>query len=394
MTYMPLELPVGVQDYLPLECELKRETESKLRKSFNMNGFREVETPAFEYYNIFSGGIGAYKEQHMIKFFDRNGRILALRPDITVPIARMVATWDEKEPRLFYIQNAYQMSDGNIRQKSEHTQAGVEMFGRRGSGADAEIIALAIKSLLAVGLKDFKIEIGQSGFFKGLINGSGLSDEIVEEIKNHIDFKNTVELDYVLSIAEVGDELRQKLMILPELFGGEEALKRAAAISSGDICAEALQNLQEVYEILCDMGFGQYVSIDLGMLHDINYYSGVIFRGLISEIGFPVLSGGRYDGLAAEFGKERPAIGFALDLKRAMTALERQGGLAPAKRSLTVVLADKENAWKGAELAESLREGGRTVIFEIADSYRGDEAPDEIYEVKGGGEAAVKRGSK
>ena len=387
------ELPRGVQDYLPEECGVKRGIEQELRKIFLSNGYREVATPAFEYYNVFSGGTGSYKEQHMIKFFDRDGRILALRPDITVPIARMAATSmpEENTLRLFYIQNAYQLFDGNIRQKSEHTQAGVEFFGRGGSGADSEIIALAIKTLLSLGLRDFKVDIGQAGFFKGLIADSGIGEERAEELKNLIDFKNTVELEYALSQMDIGAETKKKLMALPELFGGREALAFAEELAAGELCEKALENLREIYEMLCDMGYENYISIDLGMLHDIEYYSGVIFRGLISEVGFPVLSGGRYDGLAGKFGKDRPAIGFALDLKRAMTALDRQGGLKTEQREVIVVTAEKKAAGDGARYAEELRSRGKTAVFEIEpdgamiEEYKQDRCVSQIVKICGGG---------
>lgn len=139
---------------------------------------------------------------------------------------------EENTLRLFYIQNAYQLFDGNIRQKSEHTQAGVEFFGRGGSGADSEIIALAIKTLLSLGLRDFKVDIGQAGFFKGLIADSGIGQERVEELKNLIDFKNTVELEYTLSQMDIDAGMKKKLMALPELFGGREALAFAEKLAA------------------------------------------------------------------------------------------------------------------------------------------------------------------
>ena len=265
----------------------------------------------------------------MIKFLTGTGRILALRPDITVPIARMAATSmpEENTLRLFYIQNAYQLFDGNIRQKANTRRRAWSFFGPRRKRGRQRDYRACDQDAASLGLRDFKVDIGQARLFKGVDRGFRHRGRAGRRTENLIDFKNTVELEYALSQMDIDAETKKKLMALPELFGGREALAFAEELAAGELCEKALENLREIYEMLCDMGYENYISIDLGMLHDIEYYSGVIFRGLISEVGFPVLSGGRYDGLAGKFGKDRPAIGFALDLKRVMTALDRQGGL-------------------------------------------------------------------
>ena len=364
------QLPEGVQDFLPRECRFKREVEHTLRSTFAQAGFQEVETPAFEYYDTFAHGVGAYMQETMIKFFDRRGRILVLRPDLTVPIARMAGTSlpEEEVLRLFYVQNAFGVNDVNFGQRSEYTQAGVEYIGRAGSGADAETIALAIASMLAIGIRDFKLDIGQVGFFKGIADEAGIDGQTAEELRMLIDMKNNIELEYALSRMEIAEAVKEKLLALPDLFGGREAIERARALSDTPACAASLDNLSEVYDALAAFGYADYVTVDLGMLHKLDYYSGVVFRGVSHEIGFPILSGGRYDGLTGEFGRPRPAIGFALGVKRALIVLERQGRLPPGDEAYILVTADMAGAAAGYQKAGELRALGETVVFELGDA--------------------------
>lgn len=366
MANYKLQLPEGVQDFLPGECRAKKELEARLRRLFTLNGFDEVETPSFEYYDVFSHGIGAYLQERMIKFFDLRGRILVLRPDLTVPIARMAAgELPEGAQRLFYIQNAFGVNDYNIGQRSEYTQAGVECIGCAGSGTDAALAALAIKCMLDVGLTEFKLDIGQVGFFKGLIAQAGLEDEVCDQLRNLIDMKNIVELEYLLEKLQMDEKLKQKILCVPTLFGGREAVARARALSDDPACAAALDNLEEVLDTLEGFGYGQYLTIDLGMLHNLNYYSGMVFRGISHEIGFPILSGGRYDGLFGEFGEPRPAVGFAMGVKRAMIALERQGKLQSEAEPCIVVACTRGTARQGNDLAERLRASGSRTVLEV-----------------------------
>lgn len=381
------QLPEGVQDFLPAECRAKRDLEETLRQEFIKNGYEEIETPSFEYYDVFSDGIGAYMQENMIKFFDLNGRILVLRPDVTVPIARMISNnfAEEGQFRFFYIQNAYGVEDYTIGQRSEFTQAGVELVGKGGSGADAESIALAVRSLLGAGLTGFKIDIGQVGFYKGLLQDGNIPGETAEELRELIDNKNSVELEYRLDQLGVDSALREKLLALPGLFGGREVLEKARALSGNAACAAALDNLEAVYQLLCEFGYEKYLSLDLGMLHKYHYYSGIVFRGMAHEMGFPLLSGGRYDGLNGEFGIDRPAVGFALGVKRVLIALERQGSLRVKRTKKTVVAAQAHWAKAAFLQAEALRQAGQVAVFEIDPApevlagYAADENVDAVY---------------
>ena len=360
------QLPDGVQDYMPRECAIKRGLEEKLRQELKANGFKEVETPAFEYFDVFSKGIGAYMQEKMIKFFDLKGRILSLRPDITVPIARMVGTQDMAAGaplRLFYIQDAYSAGGYTIAQRGEYTQAGAEYIGRAGSGADAEMIAMAIRMMLVSGVRDFKLDIGQVGYFKGIVEDMGLSDDNMEAIRSLVDSKNSIELEFTLDNLGISGDTKEHIMALPGLFGGAEVIAEAERLVSNETSLKALANLSEVYDALCKMGYSKYITLDLGMLHKLGYYSGVVFRGLTSELGFPVLSGGRYDTLLGEFGEPAPAIGFAMGIKRILITLERQGRLDEQTEEYTVIASDMDSIVQANTHADKLRKQGEKVIF-------------------------------
>jgi ATP phosphoribosyltransferase regulatory subunit len=323
-------IPEGVQDYLMEECFHKRVIESKIKDFFYRWGYDEIETPTFEYYDVFSSGIGSVRQEQMLKFIDHHGRILVLRPDITMPIARIAATKLRDYPiplRLCYLSNAFGYDPTQAGNQREFTQAGIELLGLEGTEADAEAISLAIMALRDIGLSNFQIDIGQVDFFKGLMEEAGVTDDEAEEIRQYVDQKNMLDIDLLLKDTPISCSVKRKIMELPSLYGGPEVLDIAQKITENKRCKKAIDNIRQVYDILNDFGLKDYISIDLGMVQSIDYYSGIIFRGITSELGFPILAGGRYDQLVKEFGYDLPATGFAMGIKRLLMALERQGNL-------------------------------------------------------------------
>ncbi len=370
------QIPEGVQDFLPGECAAKRAIEGIIRKKFTLNGYNEVDTPAFEYLDVFSQSVGGYYGEQMIKFLDSKGRILVLRPDITLPIARMSGGMDEDVLRLFYISNAYAAADINVGQRSEYTQAGAELIGRAGAYAECEIMATAIDTLISFGLTDFKLDIGQVEYFKGIATEAGLNAEQMERIRLLIDEKNTIELEYELEHMNV--KHMDKLLALPSLFGGRDALIRARALAHNERSLAAVENIERVFDMLCTLGFEKYLSIDFGMVHKLDYYTGIVFRGLCSEIGFPILSGGRYDNLHGAFGADRPAVGFALGIKRVMIVLERKGMLEIPQKRVTYIAAHPGCAKRVYELANERKKSGETVIFEVCEQPNPPKGASEV----------------
>ncbi len=358
------QVPDGVEDCLPAECCIKKNIESSLRNEFILSGYEELETPAYEYIDAFQSGVGSYMQESMIKFVDSRGRILVLRPDITVPIARVAATKLKKGvKRLFYIQNSFAAASPSIGIAGEFTQAGIELIGDERFQADAEVISLAIQSLITAGLKSFTIDIGQVEFFKELISGLKLTEEQTDRLRHAVDSKDLPAIDAVTKEYGIPAPLKEQIKALPGLYGGQEVFDKAIKLSDNPGCRKAVENLRGVYGLLDAMGFAEYISIDFGMLHDIAYYSGIIFRGITPGIGFPVLSGGRYDGLLEKFGSNEAATGFALGIKRVMIAMERQGILGGNNDTYAAVSCDMKSCRAASEYVSKLRQEGKRAVF-------------------------------
>jgi ATP phosphoribosyltransferase regulatory subunit len=359
------QVPDGVEDCLPAECYIKKEMEAALRQRFILCGYDEIETPTYEYLDVFQSGVGAYMQESMIKFVGPSGRILVLRPDLTVPIARVAATKFSGDgvKRLFYIQNSYAAAEPAIGKAGEFTQAGIELIGDAGSAADAEVIALAVRSLKIAGLKEFTIDIGQVAYFKALVADFNLEETQTDALRHAVDSKNLFEIEAVANRLGITGRQKEQLMALPNLFGGPEVFDKALALSDSEGCRDAVDNLRSVYSLLNEYGLSQHISIDFGMLHDIAYYSGIIFRGLTPKIGFPVVSGGRYDDLLAKFGQPAPATGFALGLKRVMIAMERQGLLSGYYRTDVAVSCEADAVGKAYAWVEEQRAAGKRTVL-------------------------------
>lgn len=356
---LKFSLPDGVQDYLPQECYNKRSMEDSIRKFFYLSGYDEIETPVIEFFDVFAGVKPSIEQEQMFKIIDPEGRILVLRPDITMPIARVVGTKLSNNPlplRLFYMGNVYRYGHLQGGMQREIAQAGVELVGASSPEADAEVIAMAIQLFLELGLNEFRIDIGQSEFFKGLIEEAGIEQERVEEIQALIDQKNMLALEMALKKTPISDKVKDAIHRLPQLYGGSEILKEAMKISRNSKCMAALENVNQVYGILKAYGFERYVTFDLGMVHSFNFYTGIIFRGITGELGYPICGGGRYDRLVSEFGRDLPATGFAVGIKRLLMALERQGKLEqkPGVDVLVVVHdGDRKAAYKYMQYLKS-----------------------------------------
>lgn len=357
-------VPDGMEDCLPAECYIKKNIENAIRRQFILSGYNEIETPTVEYYDVFQSGVGSYMQESMLKLVDSAGRILVLRPDLTVPIARVAATkMPEGEKRLFYIQNSFAAAEPAIGKAGEFTQAGIELIGKSGCIADAEVIALAVKALRMAGLEDFAVDIGQVQFFKALVKELGYNNGVLDELRHAVDSKDSQAIDTVAQKLGISGELKEKIKKLPFLFGGSEVFDKALALSDNAECANAVEELRSVYKLLVQYGLEKYLSVDFGLLHDIAYYSGIVFRGIAPGIGFPVVSGGRYDGLIKRFGRPEPATGFALGIKRVMIAMERQGLLYGRCDTDAAVACDFASAGKAFFYSESLRSSGKRTLF-------------------------------
>lgn len=384
MTKWKIYTPEGVQDVLVDECFVKRNIEEKVRKVFRSSGFYEVETPIVEFYDAFLAEDGITAQETMFKFFDQQGRILVLRPEITIPIARLAATKykDYDYPlRFCYIGNTFNYKELGGGKQKEFTQAGVELLGINSPEADAEVIATAINAVRAAGLENFQIDIGQVDFFKGLMEETGLSAEETEQMRILIDRKDYLAVEELVKTHNIREDLKELVLSLPRLFGSLDVIETVEKYSLNKKSINALENLRRVLNILEDYGLSKYVSIDLGMVQSLNYYTGIIFRGFTYGAGFPILSGGRYDKLVEKFGKASPATGFSLGINMVMMALERQK-IEAEKPSIDSLICYKEQGRKTAfKVCQALRDQGLVVEMDV--TGKDSEDVQEYARIKG-----------
>ncbi|NCC44353.1 MAG: ATP phosphoribosyltransferase regulatory subunit, partial [Clostridia bacterium] len=274
--------PEGVRDVYGTECEKKLYLQEKLQKVFHAYGYQDIETPTFEYFDVFSKQVGTTPSRELYKFFDRDGNTLVLRPDFTPSIARAASMYFHREElpvRLCYHGNTFVNNSSYQGRLKESTKMGVELIGDASVDADGEIIALMVQLLKETGLKEFQISIGQVDFFKSLIDESAIEEETVQELRELISNKNYFGVEELLGSQNIAKELVNVLTALPQLFGSLEVLDRARALTNNKGALEALSRLEKIYEVLCQYGCEDYVSFDLGMLSKYRYYTGIIFQG-------------------------------------------------------------------------------------------------------------------
>ncbi|NSW91051.1 MAG: ATP phosphoribosyltransferase regulatory subunit [Firmicutes bacterium] len=368
MTKWKIYTPDGVQDILFEDCYIKRNIEDNIREVFRKCGYFEIETPTLEFYDTFSIDEDSIPQEAMFKFFDQQGRILVLRPDLTIPVARVAATKykDSEYPlRFSYIGNTFRYNESGGGRQKEFTQAGVELLGLKTPESDAEVIVTAISALKATGLKNFQVDIGQVDFFKGLMEETGLPMHYVDQMRQLIDRKDFIGMEEIVNRCNISPNLKELVLDLPRLFGTVEVIDRVEKTVSGQHTLYALDYLRRILEILEDCGLKEYVSVDLGMVQGLNYYTGVIFRGFTHGVGFPVLSGGRYDNLVEKFGERCPATGFSIGINLVMSALERQKVYVEKPAVDSLVCYRREGRKTAFGICEELRKQGLVIEMDI-----------------------------
>ena len=319
--------PEGTRDLLFDECVALRMVENKLTDIFLTHGYTEVVTPGLEFFDVFTLKSRYFAQESMYKLTDGKGRLMVLRPDSTMPIARLVATRLREEPlplKLFYNQSIFMVNPKNSGRDDEFTQSGIEILGGERTAADYEALVLALKSL-SVCSDEFRLEIGESSIFRLLVVQLGIDADESDNIQALIDTKNYPALKDVLSVYDCA--AAEALRALPTLFGGAEVFEKAEKFMITDELKAKLSSLKETYDALTASGIDE-LKVDLGLVHKKNYYTGIIFRGFVEGYGYPVISGGRYDNLIGDFGRNVSAVGFAVNVEAAakvqLKALEQQ----------------------------------------------------------------------
>ncbi len=357
-----LHTPEGVRDIYSVEYERKLALQETLHRQLKLYGFSDIQTPTFEFFDIFSNNIGITPSNELYKFFDKEGNTLVLRPDFTPSIARATAKYfmEEKMPvRFCYMGNTFINKSDLQGYLKETTQIGAELIGDSSVEADAEMISLMISTMKATGLKDFQITIGNVEFFKGLCTEYRIDDQAELSLREFISNKNYFGAQDILDSLTIEDNVAEIILKTEELFGNIESMTAAKKLVSNSRSINAINRLEKLYELLCIYGIEQYVSFDLGMLSKYNYYTGIIFRAYTYGTGDAIIKGGRYDDLLNEFGKDSASIGFTVTVDQLLSALQRQG-IEPeiAELSRTLVIYTKEVVTTAIRHAEKLRNDG------------------------------------
>lgn len=353
-----LHTPEGVRDIYNSECERKLHLQNCLHHVMKLHGFKDIQTPTFEFFDIFSKERGTVASKDMYKFFDREGNTLVLRPDITPSIARCAAKYykDEKFPiRMCYMGSTFINNSSYQGKLKESTQLGAELMNDASTDADAEMLALTIECLLEAGLKEFQVEIGEADFFRGLVNEAGFDEEEETQLRILIENKNMFGVEEMISSKDINAELKTVFLTLPQLFGTLDKLTFAKTLTKNERALKAIERLEQLYDILKIYGLEKYITFDLGMLSKYNYYTGIIFRAYTYGTGDNIVDGGRYDNLVGQFGKKAPAIGMAILVDQLLMALSRQKIEIKADESSTLILYKDKQLNNAILLAKHFR---------------------------------------
>ena len=360
-----LETPYGTRDFLPEEAAVKRAVEEKIFKLFASFGYEEVVTPTMEYLETLTTSSGRAQEPQLFKMFDRNNRTLALRHEMTTPIARLAVSRLKDSPlplKLSYNTNVFRFRTNQPGRQCEFYQAGVELLGISNAFADAEIIALAAQALKVAGLADFKICLGQVEFAGGLMGN--LSPDIQAEIKSAIERHDMVALNNL----PVDDKLKK----IPTLQGGKEILSAAEVLADNERSRRALNNLTEIYRLLEIYGVADKITFDLGLIRDFEYYTGMVFEAYSHGVGYSLAGGGRYDNMLKDFGAPLTATGFALGIERILSARKFQGVVESARVKNFYLSYDAGQEEAAIKKAAELRAADKVVEVSLTPQTKSD----------------------
>ncbi len=356
--------PEGVRDIYGEEKAKKTVVERLLHEKITGYGYRDIQTPTFEFFDVFSKEVGTTPSRELYKFFDKEGNTLVLRPDFTPSIARCAAKYfmDEDVPIRFCYQGNTFTNTSQLQGKlKEVTQMGAELIGDGSVQADAEMIAMTIEALYHAGLSDFQLSVGNLEYFKGICAEAGIDEETELELREFISGKNYFGAEELLDRVGVHKKDKELLLKVGDLFGTVSILEDAKKAVSNRRSKHAIERLEKVYRTLVDYGVEKYVSFDLGMLSKYNYYTGIIFKGYTYGVGDAIVKGGRYDSLLGRFGKEAAAIGFVIVVDDLLAAMERQNVIISGIEEPVKLYYTEETFMEKLMEAKHMRSSGKKV---------------------------------
>ena len=366
-----LHTPEGVRDCYGKENTAKQKTIERIAGQIRLYGYEDLQTPSFEYFDVFSNEIGTTSSRELYKFFDKEGDTLVLRPDFTPSVARCAAKYfmDEKQPLRFCYQGSAFSNTSNLQGKlKETTQMGAELMNDASAEADGEMIAMLIESLIAAGLTDFQISVGNVEYFKGVCEYLGIDSEMEMTLRDEISGKNYFAAEDLLKNEGFKREDRDLFLRFRDFMETAEDLEKAADTAPGERAGAAVKRLIDVWNVVDAYGLSKYISFDLSLLSKYRYYTGIIFKGFTYGTGEPIASGGRYDQLLSYFGKEAPAIGCMISIDPLMEAMRRQHLVDVQEPEIQKIYYNDTNYRDALKTARMSRLAGfRTVLLPETD---------------------------
>ena len=313
------QIPPGTQIVIGRAARRRRVLERAICSVFEGWSYEEIIPPIFDYYDVFVKGMGTGPEEQIYRFIDREGNILALRPEFTSLVAKTAATRlasSSRPIRLYYSGEVLRFEKPKGGRQREFAQIGIEHYGGTGKTSDVEILLIAVETFQRLGVQAFQINLGSVDFFGGIVDRMELPPEQIAQLKDLLNVKDQSGLEALLQKLPLEDRRKKILRAVPHLTGGKAVIAEARELVRNPRSVEALDHLQEIYSIFERLNLAQHLTIDLGEIRGFDYYTGILFRAYVRDLGFEVASGGRYDGLPATFGEDLPAVGFSFSLDR------------------------------------------------------------------------------
>ena len=361
-----LHTPEGVRDLYGKELRDRNYVMSLINNKMKNYGFQDIDTPSFEFFDVFAKEISNNSSMELYKFFDNEGRTMVLRPDFTPSVARCVSKYfieDDTPVRFCYSGKTF-LNTHNLQGKlKESTEMGAELMNDGSVYAEAEVIALLVESLKGASLTDFQISIGDADYYYGICDEAGIDSDIEADIREQIANRNRFSADLIMQEAGIPDKYRELLQSVSTCIGDATVLDDAAKLINNKRSCHAIAHLQELYKVLCSYGIEKYISFDLGMLSKFNYYTGVMFSAYTYGVGDAIARGGRYDNLLEKVGKAAPSIGFMINIDELMKALQSQKIELNNDDELIVIEFDDSTFGSSLDEAKRLRKEGKNVIL-------------------------------
>ncbi|MCQ2492240.1 MAG: ATP phosphoribosyltransferase regulatory subunit [Lachnospiraceae bacterium] len=386
-----LHTPEGVRDIYNVEYSKKVKIEQDILEVLHLYGYKGIQTPMFEFFDIFNRETGSVSSREMYKFFDREGNTLVLRPDMTPSIARCVAKYFDEEHlpiRLCYKGNTFVNNASHQGKLKETTTIGAELVNDNSSSGDAEVIALAINSFLALGITDFTVDVGQVDFYQGICEEFGIKGDIELRLRELVKNKNFFGVEELLhDVDTISEEGKKAISTFTQLYGGREILETAKNLVFNSKARKAVEHLDNVYRILSVYGYEKYISFDLAMLHNFDYYTGIIFKGYTYGTGDAVVKGGRYDNLLEQFGKKAPSVGFSVNVDELLLAMTSQKIKVDTARNKRLLVYHGPGYKPAIKTANYYRKNG--IICEAVRLLQGMDIEDYVEKAKEAGYGGI-----